>query len=121
LLRYAYERQRELCIGECVPHETCVKNDLQSKLANALFDAFFVKAEDIGDYHVLAKYAEEVGLMTYEEVSLINSFEAFQHFRMWSAQSLLGDVLDFCLAIRYDRACWNIRFFVSGVLGSFRP
>lgn len=67
LIRYAFEKQRELQIGECVPMTPCIKNDLQSKLANMLFRAFFENGEDIGDYGVLAKYSEAVGLMSYDE------------------------------------------------------
>jgi len=84
LLRYAYERQRELQIGECVPHETCIKNDLQTKLVDALFDAFFVQNEDIADYHVLAKYSEEVGLMTYDEVRFPYYFWGFPCHGLWA-------------------------------------
>lgn len=47
----------------------CIKNDLQSKLANVLFRAFFENGEDIGDYTVLAQYSEAVGLMSFDEVS----------------------------------------------------
>lgn len=73
LIRYAYEKQRELQIGSCVPLTPCVKNDLQGKLLNVLFKATFQDGEDIGDEYVLARYAEEVGLMTQDEVRLIKS------------------------------------------------
>lgn len=58
-------------IGECIPLTTCIKNDLQSKLANALFEAHFVKGRDVADFKVLAEISEEVGLMSEEEVSFL--------------------------------------------------
>lgn len=67
LLRYAYDHQRELLIGQCIPLTTCIKNDLQSKLANELFEAHFVRGQDVADFEVLADCAENVGLMGREE------------------------------------------------------
>jgi predicted DsbA family dithiol-disulfide isomerase len=68
LIRYAYEKQRELQIGSCVPTTPCIKNDMQGKLLNLLFKATFQDREDIRDEYVLARCAEEVGLMSQEEV-----------------------------------------------------
>lgn len=68
LIRYAYEKQRELQIGSCVPMTPCIKNDMQGKLLNLLFKATFQDREDIRDEYVLARCAEEVGLMSQEEV-----------------------------------------------------
>ena len=56
-------------IGECVELKTCLKNDLQSKLASVLFEGFFERGEDVADFGVLAGYAERVGLASREEVS----------------------------------------------------
>ncbi|KAF8322545.1 thioredoxin-like protein [Clavulina sp. PMI_390] len=74
LLRYAFDHQRELYVGECVPLTTCIKNDLQSKLTNVLFEAHFINGEDIADFDVLARCAEQVGLMSYDDtLDFLNS------------------------------------------------
>lgn len=54
--------------------QTCLKNDLQSKLANVIFAGFFEHGDDIADHEVLADYAEKVGLASREEVSRLQMF-----------------------------------------------